>query len=69
MTHGSLFVLRFCGDALPDWRHVPPAGFALDGAAPPPPPAVEAPPAYMRISYNGRRYGSRETTKARHVQG
>ncbi|GIL54245.1 hypothetical protein Vafri_9818 [Volvox africanus] len=46
-------VCRFCGDQLPDWRHVPPAGFAVDGTAVPP-PAVQAPPAYMRISYNGR---------------
>ncbi|KXZ49516.1 hypothetical protein GPECTOR_21g742 [Gonium pectorale] len=45
---------RFCGDTLPDWRHVPPAGLVVEGCMPPPPPAVEAPPAYMRISYNGR---------------
>ncbi|PNH08895.1 hypothetical protein TSOC_004537 [Tetrabaena socialis] len=47
---------RFCGADLPDWRAVPPSGCGASGAAASAaaPAAADAPPAYMRISYNGR---------------
>lgn len=54
-------VCRFCNEQLPDWRSAPPVPLPAAASAT---GAAEAPPAYMRISYGGRRCEARRVACA-----